>query len=145
MKAKKKACGLCGETKKLTKSECCNQWICDDADQYVMFSYAKNSCYRNHHRFTLCNHHFTEGHSGKWQNCTECKKNFKDRTEMYVWYATNNYNYEKLDIPKIKIKCQNCTFESYEVEDFAGSLSEGKETKWYCKNEECLKNSPLCM
>jgi hypothetical protein len=32
--------GLCGKTKKLTKTECCGQWICDDEDKYVLFSYA---------------------------------------------------------------------------------------------------------
>ncbi len=37
-------CGLCGKTKKLTKTECCDQWICDDEDKYVIFSYARNSC-----------------------------------------------------------------------------------------------------
>jgi len=41
-------CGLCGKKRKLTRTECCGQWICDDEDQYVLFSYAQNSCYRNH-------------------------------------------------------------------------------------------------
>ena len=31
-----------------TDTPCCNNWICDDEDQYVLFSYAHNSCYRNH-------------------------------------------------------------------------------------------------
>ena len=34
----------CGATDNLTKTECCGQWICDDEDQYVLFSYAHNSC-----------------------------------------------------------------------------------------------------
>jgi hypothetical protein len=42
----KPRCGLCGKTKKLTKTECCGEWICDDEDKYVLFSYARNSCYR---------------------------------------------------------------------------------------------------
>ncbi len=45
-------CGLCGKTKNLTKTECCGQWICDDEHKYVLFSYAQNSCFRNHHRYT---------------------------------------------------------------------------------------------
>ena len=32
------ACGLCGKTKKLTKTECCGNWICDDEHKYVVFS-----------------------------------------------------------------------------------------------------------
>lgn len=46
-------CGLCGKTKKLTKTECCDNWICDDEDQYRLFSFAHNSCRRNHRRYTL--------------------------------------------------------------------------------------------
>lgn len=33
-----KQCGLCGSTKNLTKTECCGNWICDDEDEYVLFS-----------------------------------------------------------------------------------------------------------
>src|ERR1039458_3867900 len=39
-------CGLCGKKGKLTRTECCGQWICDDEDNYVVFSYARNSCHR---------------------------------------------------------------------------------------------------
>lgn len=90
-------CGLCGATANLTKTECCGQWICDDEDQYVLFSYARNSCYRNHRRFTLCGSHFTEGHEGKWQDCPKCREGIA--TEMYVYYGTNEYNFEKLTNP----------------------------------------------
>ncbi len=60
----KPRCGLCGKATNLTKTECCGNWICDDEDQYVMFSYARNSCLRNHRRYTLCGYHHTEGHEG---------------------------------------------------------------------------------
>ncbi len=90
-------CGLCGKTRKLTKTECCGQWICDDTDKYVLFSYARNSCYRNHDRYTLCSYHYQEGHKGDWKECQKCKKSFE--TEMYVWYGTNEYNFEKLPNP----------------------------------------------
>ena len=49
----KPSCGLCGKKTKLIQTECCGNWICDDADKYVMFSYARNSCYRNHDRYIL--------------------------------------------------------------------------------------------
>jgi hypothetical protein len=93
----KRRCGLCGKTKKLTRTECCGQWICDDEDKYHMFSYARNSCYRNHHRYTLCAHHHAEDHEGDWQTCSKCRGEFE--TEMYVWYGTNEYNFIKLQNP----------------------------------------------
>lgn len=107
-KASTPRCGLCGKTKKLTKTECCDQWICDDEHKYVLFSYARNSCSRNHRRYTLCGHHYSEGHSGDWKSCAVCRRSFK--TEMYVYYGTNEYNFEKLkNPPKYKpTKCAKC-------------------------------------
>jgi hypothetical protein len=101
-------CGLCGKPSNLTKTECCGQWICDDEDQYVMFSYARNSCHRNHHRYTLCGHHFSEGHSGTWQDCVKCREDIE--TEMYVYYGTNEYNFEKLvNVPTFEpTRCSKC-------------------------------------
>lgn len=101
-------CGLCGKTGNITKTECCDQWICDDADQYVLFSYDRNSCYRNHDRFTLCSYHYQERHKGNWKDCQKCKKDFK--TEIYVWYGTNEYNFEKLtNPPEYKpTRCAKC-------------------------------------
>ncbi len=93
----KRKCGLCGKTTKLTRTECCGQWICDDEDEYVMFSYARNSCYRNHRRYTLCGSHHAEDHEGDWQTCSKCRDGFA--TEMYVWYGTNEYNFVKLQNP----------------------------------------------
>jgi len=90
-------CGLCGRAGKLTLTECCGKWICDDADQYVLFSYARNSCYRNHDRFTLCGYHHMEGHTGRWQDCAVCRKALEP--EMYAYFGTNEYNFEKLENP----------------------------------------------
>lgn len=90
-------CGLCGGTRNLTRTECCGNWICDDEDQYVMFSFARNSCHRNHRRYTLCGYHYTEGHAGDWQDCPQCRKDIEP--EMYVYYGTNEYNFEKLPNP----------------------------------------------
>ena len=101
-------CGLCGKTKNLTKTECCGNWICDDEQNYVLFSYARNSCSRNHRRYTLCGYHHMEGHEGDWKDCPECRKAFE--TEMYVWYGTNEYNFEKLPNPPEyePTKCSDC-------------------------------------
>lgn len=101
-------CGLCGKTDNLTKTECCGNWICDDAHEYRLFSFARNSCYRNHSRYTLCGYHFQEGHDGHWQDCPECRESFE--TELYVWYGTNEHNFEKLlQRPAFKpTKCCRC-------------------------------------
>ena len=101
-------CGLCGNTKNLTKTECCGNWICDDEHKYVMFSYARNSCSRNHRRFTLCGYHFSEEHKGDWKTCPKCRSEFEP--EMLAWYGTNEYNFEKLyDPPSFEpTKCSRC-------------------------------------
>lgn len=93
----RRVCGLCGSTKNLTKTECCGNWICDDEHEYVLFSYARNSCSRNHRRFTLCGFHHAEGHTGRWQDCAQCRDAFE--TETYVHYGNNEYNFETLPNP----------------------------------------------
>lgn len=106
-------CGLCSKTDrvtKLTRTNCCDEWICDDEENYELFSYAHNSCIRNHRRYTLCGLHNNEDHDGNWQDCNECKRDV-DKTEMYVWYGTNEYNFEKLkNPPKYEpTKCSKCS------------------------------------
>ena len=90
-------CGLCGKRGNLTRTPCCGNWICDDEHKYVMFSHARNSCYRNHARYTLCGQHFSEEHEGDWKDCPECRDG--QETEWYVYYGTNEYNFEKLPNP----------------------------------------------
>ena len=101
-------CGLCGETKKLMMTDCCDRWICDDEDSYVLFSYARNSCFRNHRSYTLCGGHHAEGHSGDWKTCKKCLKNIEP--EMYVHFGTNEYNFEVLENPPEyePTKCHEC-------------------------------------
>ena len=97
VKNDKPRCGLCGKTKNLTKTECCDNWICDDEHKYVLFSYARNSCHRNHRRYTLCGYHYAEDHPGHWKDCQKCRDELE--REMYVWYGTNEYNFERLENP----------------------------------------------
>ena len=101
-------CGLCGKTKNLTKTECCDEWICDDDANYVMFSYARNSCHRNHRRYTVCGYHHANGHSGDWIDCKKCRADFD--TEDYVTNGTSPYNFRKLpDPPKFEpTRCAGC-------------------------------------
>jgi hypothetical protein len=101
-------CGLCGKTENLTKTECCNNWICNDEHKYRLFSFAHNSCHRNHSRYTLCGGHYAERHEGRWQDCQKCREMVE--TEMYVYYGTNEYNFEKLkNPPKYEpTRCSGC-------------------------------------
>jgi hypothetical protein len=93
-------CGLCGKIKKPRfKTECCGNWVCGDESDYVMFSYSRDICSRNHRRYTLCGYHHTEEHEGDWKTCKKCYDDFKHELEMYVWYGTNEYNFEKLPNP----------------------------------------------
>ena len=99
---------MCGKSGKLTKTECCGNWICDDEGRYVLFSHAQNSCHRNHRRYTLCGHHHNEEHEGRWQDCQQCRDDFE--TEMYVHFGTNEFNFEKLANPPAfePTKCSEC-------------------------------------
>jgi hypothetical protein len=101
-------CGLCGKPAPLMRTACCDQWICDDHHKYQLFSMARNSCHRNHARYTLCGYHHVEGHAGNWQTCEQCRTSFE--TEMYVWYGTNEFNFEKLQDPPAfePTKCAGC-------------------------------------
>jgi len=127
----KRACGLCGKTTGLTRTDCCDRWICDDEHEYVLFSYARNSCSRNHRRFTLCGYHSAEQHDGKWTECTACRESLE--TEIYVWYGTNEYNFEKLQNPPSFVPkfCAGCHRRLHLGTD--GYLISG--TEYWC--EEC--------
>ena len=127
------ACGLCASTKKaLTKTPCCDNWICDDEQDYVIFSYARNSCFRNHRRYTLCSYHFNESHSKEWQDCKKCYKNFE--LPDYVEMGTNEHNFEVLENPeKVTITCVNCKMTANSVSDFAYQTSKG----YYCSKKKC--------
>lgn len=90
-------CGLCGKSKKpRLKTACCGHWVCGNERDYVLFSYSRNICSRNHRRYTLCVFHHTEEHKGDWKICKECRESFEHELEMYVWYGMNEYNFEKL-------------------------------------------------
>ena len=124
-------CGLCSKIRNLTKTDCCDNWICDDEHNYVMFSYARNSCHRNHSRYTLCAYHHSEDHSGDWRECAKCRSNFE--TEIYVWYGTNEHNFTKLPNPPAyePTKCAVCGIVINLGED--GYSTDGKQ--YFC--EEC--------
>ena len=42
LKDPEKKCGICGnKANKLAKTECCGNWICDNEDEYQMFSFSR--------------------------------------------------------------------------------------------------------
>lgn len=136
MAGNKPKCGLCGKSKKLTKTPCCNNWVCDDAHTYVPFSYARNSCYRNHDRYTLCSYHFKEEHKGIWQNCETCKNEFD--TINYTDFGTGACNFEELPNPeKISVSCTNCGFTSDSLKAFPLQTSKGNTRGYYCAKKKC--------
>jgi hypothetical protein len=124
-------CGLCGKTGRLKQTACCGHWICDDEATYKLFSYARNSCARNHGRFTLCGFHHAEGHTGAWQECAVCRAQFK--TEMFVYYGTNEYNFTPLPAPPSfePTLCASC---GHRVVLGAGGYS-SRGDKYFCS--EC--------
>lgn len=98
-------CAVCGKANRpLKRSECCDQPLCLLGDVFV----SKQCCWARHGRYTLCNHHFNEGHAGEWKTCRSCRTDFE--TEMYVWYGTNEFNVEKLEDPPAyqPKKCARC-------------------------------------
>ncbi len=123
-----KSCGLCGKTSKLIKTDCCGKWICDDEHKYVIFSFARNSCSRNHRTKTLCAFHHNEEHSGDWSECDKCRSEFS--TPEYVWYGTNEFNFRKLDNPPPfdPIRCGKCAT-VIDIGEGGYSLRGGK---YYC-------------
>lgn len=129
--SKQKKCTLCNRSQYILKTQCCKNWICDDYEDYKTFSLKKKSCLVNHYRFTICGYHYNNSHSGHWQVCDKCQKSLE--TEIYVWYGTNQFNFEKLKIipaytSKKCIKCQRIIHLA--VEPY--TVLEGKYTCFHC-------------
>ncbi|CAG9461829.1 unnamed protein product [Pedinophyceae sp. YPF-701] len=105
-----RACTMCGSTRKLKRLECCGEWICDAQDDYVMFSYSRDFCDRNHERYTRCASHANDKHRGDWRTCKECASLGEDDLGRN-WHATCGYNFvpplEK-DCPKGEMLTETC-------------------------------------
>jgi hypothetical protein len=97
-----------------------------------MFSYARNSCYRNHDRYTLCAAHYHEGHEGDWRECAKCREAYEP--EMYVYYGTNEYNFVKLENPPAyePTHCAQCN-KIIRLGEGGYTYSGGKYYCWDCK------------
>ncbi len=128
-------CGLCGKTDHLTKTPCCDHWICDVVDDELEGK-KQSLCYRNHDRYTICAAHYEAGHKGTWKNCQECRDNFL-RSD-YIEFSTNDYNFEKLQVPdewKIAI-CSICNGDiqlGKELYRMHSSSQEGDKMVYICQ------------
>ncbi|QRV85776.1 MYND Zn-finger protein [Ceratobasidium sp. AG-Ba] len=105
-------CGLCGKSDiPLKKTDCCNRTVCDDYHNYQLFSYSKDSCARNHDRYTRCCYHYNEQHGGDAYSCAQCSSSHEAETE--TWYMTNHFNFQE-DIERanppsfVPTKCSKC-------------------------------------
>ena len=131
-------CGLCGSTEPpLTQTPCCGNWICDDTQEYELFSYDRNSCSRNHRRYTICGKHHTNQHDGDWKECDACREDVI-KLELYVYYATNEYNFEVLEDPPDydPTHCHECGDVINLGEDgFTIAFDEEEEARNYICNE----------
>jgi hypothetical protein len=99
-KQNKPKCGICGKSTRLKKTECCDQWICDDWNPGSVPAAASNSCSQNHLRLTLCGHHFLSKHPGEVNDCSLCKGAFEE--EIYTYLKTNEYNINTPHAPRKK-------------------------------------------
>ena len=126
-------CGLCGKKTNLTKTKCCNNWICNDIELPK-----SKSCHRKHMSYTVCAAHYREGHSGDWKSCKKCAELWEK--EDYVWYATNEYNFEKLENPPEyePTRCSGCN----KILDLINEVViRGANKKKYCLKCEMKKES----
>ncbi|KAF9476771.1 hypothetical protein BDN70DRAFT_881955 [Pholiota conissans] len=105
-------CGLCGDADgPLRTTLCCGKTICADYGKYVPFSYSKDSCSRNHDRYTTCCYHFNEKHTGNWKTCKKCAS--AHEAEARVWYGTNAFNFMGEILPNppsfVPHTCKRCS------------------------------------
>jgi hypothetical protein len=86
---------VCGKRDGLTETECGQQWSCDDAHPYALFSDARHGCDHHPGRLTLWGFHHPERHRGAWKTCRRCRDGFA--TEIDVDWGTNDDPFERLE------------------------------------------------
>jgi len=110
-------CKLCSKgwnEVRLRRTSCCKQVVCDNEDEYQMFSYSRKFCNRSHNRYTLCGYHGHDQECKKnkdWRLCAECvKSDIPASVADKLWRGLNSYNiYPMLsqDVPKHSL-CETC-------------------------------------
>ena len=72
-KIKGQHCVFCGRSNApLLKTPCCDYWICCDT-KFVSIR-GGGYCQEQHERFSLCYSHYSDKHTGPWQDCDLCKE-----------------------------------------------------------------------
>ena len=95
-KSEKPRAASCSKTGKLRKTQCCGNWVCDDHDKYVPFSYAQKQLQPGIMTTIPSAGIITmKGMEATGKTARNAATYFE--TEMYVWYGTNDYNFEKLE------------------------------------------------
>lgn len=111
-------CKLCSKgwsDVNLRRTNCCKQVVCNNDDEYQMFSYSRKFCNRSHDRYTLCGYHGNERECKNyrdWRLCNECVKcDDPIRVADKLWRGLNAYNiYPMLskDVPRHSL-CDTCS------------------------------------
>ena len=74
-------------------------------------TYGRESCRRNHDRYSLCANHLNEKHTGPLRTCRPCR-DVRPFVEDYVWRYTNVYNFlpDRLEHPPAfaPMHCREC-------------------------------------
>ena len=82
-------CRFCGnDSVPLVKTKCCDQWICCDTS-YLSIK-GGGYCLYHHEHESVCHFHYNEGHSGKWQECEECREFFGEDDFNDAFHDPNN-------------------------------------------------------
>ena len=78
----------------------CGNWVSGDEGDYVMFSIRRDICSRETIAvLRSAGITIRRDIKGGWKTCKKCYDDFKHELEMYVWYGTNEYNFERLPNP----------------------------------------------
>lgn len=65
-------CSFCGnDAAPLVRMPCCNLLVCCDTS-YVSYR-GGGFCQFEHENSSICHFHYNEKHTGKWQDCGECR------------------------------------------------------------------------
>eukprot|EP01029_Cantina_marsupialis_P004273 TRINITY_DN1430_c0_g2_i4.p1 TRINITY_DN1430_c0_g2~~TRINITY_DN1430_c0_g2_i4.p1 ORF type:complete len:252 (-),score=47.48 TRINITY_DN1430_c0_g2_i4:595-1350(-) len=105
-----KVCVICGSKRNLTLTGCCGVPVCNNEDEYEMFSRSRDFCIRNHSRYTLCGYHYGEDHDGDWRECAKCIEEH-GCGKAISWYGTNGWNCTPMlekDIKKDDMLTEKC-------------------------------------
>eukprot|EP01133_Synstelium_polycarpum_P012996 gene12996-15287_t len=130
VKSSEKKCHICGQQPsrnlKLTRTECCGNWVCDNEDQYQLFSGSRDFCGRSHAKYTICgtkSHTARKHQSPDWRTCQQCKVEPPEKgmlaglfggppsKESSLYFGTNGYNFmPMLNVPynRVTVDCGRC-------------------------------------